>query len=138
MFLKDDAEEFLQQQKLEELVQRYSEFITFPIKLYKKTMETVEVEEEDDEDDSDSPKVDEDGIEVTEDEDKPDTEVKTEQIETWDWHRINNNMAIWARDQEDITDDEYVIVLSCQRIDSLCSCLELILVIYTVVAMFYI
>jgi len=107
MFLKDDAEEFLQQQKLEELVQRYSEFITFPIKLYKKTMETVEVEEEDDEDDSDSPKVDEDGIEVTEDEDKPDTEVKTEQIETWDWHRINNNMAIWARDQEDITDDEY-------------------------------
>ena len=89
-------------------IQRYSEFITFPIKLYKKTMETVEVEEEDDETDTDMPKVDEDGIEVTEDsEEKADSEVKTEQIETWDWHRVNNNMAIWSRDQADITDDEY-------------------------------
>ena len=50
MFLKDDAHEFLQQDKLEELVKRHSQFITFPIKLYKKTQEVVEEEEEEEAD----------------------------------------------------------------------------------------
>ena len=42
-YLKDDALEFMKQDKLTELIQRYSEFITFPINLYKKTVETVEI-----------------------------------------------------------------------------------------------
>jgi len=25
----------------------------------------------------------------------------------WDWHRVNSNVALWARDSEEITDDEY-------------------------------
>lgn len=54
MYLKEDAQEFLQQAKLEELVRRYSEFITFPIQLYKKTQEVVEEEEEDETDDEKS------------------------------------------------------------------------------------
>jgi heat shock protein beta len=36
LFLKEDASEFVIQSRLEELIQRYSEFIIFPIKLYKK------------------------------------------------------------------------------------------------------
>jgi len=36
MFLKDDAVEFLKQERLEEIIKRHSEFITFPIYLYKK------------------------------------------------------------------------------------------------------
>ena len=45
IFLKEDSLDFLKQDKLEQLVQRHSEFITFPIKLYKKTSEVVEIEE---------------------------------------------------------------------------------------------
>jgi heat shock protein beta len=32
---------------------------------------------------------------------------KTEKVEKWDWHRVNSNVAIWSRDKDDITDDEY-------------------------------
>jgi HSP90 family molecular chaperone len=37
MFLKEDALEFLNQDKLEEIIKHHSEFINFPISLYKKT-----------------------------------------------------------------------------------------------------
>ena len=110
MFLKEDAHEFLQQHRLEDLIRRYSEFITFPISLYKKTQEVVEAEEEEEEED-DSAEDDKDGekkegdLEVEEEEEeKP---AKTETVEKWGWHRINNNVAIWARDKEQITNDEY-------------------------------
>jgi heat shock protein beta len=45
IFSAEDAAEFLQQGRLEDLVKRYSEFITFPIHLYKKTTEVVEEED---------------------------------------------------------------------------------------------
>merc|ERR1711871_447769 len=99
MFLKDDAVEFLRQERLEELVTRYSEFITFPINLYKKTQEIVE-EDGDDEGDED-----EDGVEISEEED--DVPAKTEKVDVWGWHRVNNNVAIWARDKDEVEDEEY-------------------------------
>merc|ERR1712224_1118714 len=43
LFLKEDASEFLEQSKLEDLVKRYSEFITFPIYLHKTKTETKTV-----------------------------------------------------------------------------------------------
>jgi heat shock protein 90kDa beta len=106
MFLKEDAEEFLKQEKLEELIMRYSEFITFPIHLYKKTTEVVEVEEEEEEDDSAESKT-EDGLEVEEEEEEEDDAPKTEKVDKWDWHRVNSNVAIWARDKDEIKDSEY-------------------------------
>ena len=112
MFLKEDAIDFTKQDTVEALVQKYSEFITFPIKLYKKTEKTVEVEDEDedeDEDDTDSEDAadeDNDGLEVEEEEEE-DTPPKTETVTTYDWHRVNSNVAIWARDKEDVTEDEY-------------------------------
>merc|ERR1711865_1156827 len=59
LYLKEDASEYLDQAKLEELIKRYSEFITFPIYLHKSKTETVEVpieeeEEEEEEEDEDS------------------------------------------------------------------------------------
>ncbi len=33
LFLKEDASEYLEQHKLEELIKRYSQFVTFPIYL---------------------------------------------------------------------------------------------------------
>lgn len=70
MYLKEDAQEFLQQAKLEELVRRYSEFITFPIQLYKKTQEVVEEEEEDDETDDEKSETSADDLTVEDEEDE--------------------------------------------------------------------
>jgi HSP90 family molecular chaperone len=28
-------------------------------------------------------------------------------VEKWDWHRVNSNVAIWARDKDEITDADY-------------------------------
>jgi heat shock protein beta len=106
MFLKDDAHEFMKQERLEEMIQKYSEFISFPISLYKKTEEVVEVEEEEEEEatDSEGSADEEDGLEVEDEEEEP---VKTEKVDVWDWHRINSNVAIWSRDKDEITEDEY-------------------------------
>lgn len=102
LFLKDDASEFSTQHRLEEIVKHHSEFITFPIYLHKKTEEIVEESESEDKD------TNEDGLEVDEgDEEEEEGEKKTKKVEKWDWHRINGNVAIWSRDKDDITEEEY-------------------------------
>mmetsp|Transcript_9423 Transcript_9423/g.14492 ORF Transcript_9423/g.14492 Transcript_9423/m.14492 type:complete len:780 (+) Transcript_9423:100-2439(+) len=108
LFLKEDAGEFLDQDRLEELVLRYSEFITFPIYLHKSKTETVTIEDDEDEEDLD----DEDDEEILDEEDEEeeeedDTEPKTEQVTTWEWHQVNSQPAIWARDTKEVSDDEY-------------------------------
>merc|ERR1740133_235703 len=73
LFLKEDAGEFLDQDRLDELVMRYSEFITFPISLYKSKTETVEVEDEDEDEDEESDgDTDEDEDHEVSDEDESD------------------------------------------------------------------
>ena len=82
MYLKEDAHEFLQQEKLEDLVRRHSEFITFPIQLYKKTQEIVE-EEEDEEDaevEGDAKDGDENELQVEEEEEEEKATTKTEKV----------------------------------------------------------
>ena len=75
LFLKEDSLEFLKQEKLEEIIKHHSEFITFPISLYKKTTEVVEVPEEEEEE----KEVSEDGLEV-EEEEKEKKAPKTEKV----------------------------------------------------------
>lgn len=104
LFLKDDAHEFTKQDALEELVTKYSEFITFPIKLYKKTQEVVEVEDEEEA----SAEDDETEAELqVDEEEEEEVSAKTEKVDVWDWHRLNSNTAIWARDKEEVSDEEY-------------------------------
>jgi len=108
LFLKEDAGEFLDQERLEELITRYSEFITFPISLYKSKTETVEIAE--DEEEEDEEEEDEDGLEVEDEdeyEDDEDEEPTTETVTTWSWERINTQNAIWARDTKEVEDEEY-------------------------------
>ena len=54
MFLKADASEFCDQDALRGLIQRYSQFIQFPIYLHESKVDTIEVPAEDDEDDEDA------------------------------------------------------------------------------------
>jgi len=121
LFLKDDAGEFLEQDRLEGLIKRYSEFITFPISLYKSSTETIEVPADGDEDDDeeeeaaggdedvgDEEEEDED-LEVEDDEydDEEDAETRTETVTTWSWERVNTQPAIWSRDSKEVEEDEY-------------------------------
>lgn len=107
LFLKDDAHEFVKQDRLEELIQRYSEFITFPIKLYKKTEEVIEVDDDEEEETDGEDVSDEEDVSVTEEEEEEDKPAKTEKVDVWDWHRVNSNVAIWSRDKDEVTDEEY-------------------------------
>jgi HSP90 family molecular chaperone len=76
MYLKEDATEFLNQARLEEIIKRHSEFITFPIYLHMKTEEVVEKKTEETEE-----KTQEDDIEVAEEEsDEDKKEPKTEKV----------------------------------------------------------
>ena len=70
MYLKDEAAEFVDQEKIKNLVKRYSEFINYPIKLYlsKDVRETVEDNEAKPDESKDSETKIEDGEEKTKDE----------------------------------------------------------------------
>jgi heat shock protein beta len=117
IYLKEDAGEFLDQHRLEELIKRYSEFITFPISLYTSKTEEVEVEDEDDSVDGDEDEEEEeedettssdDDLEVEDDEDEDEDEKpKTESRTTWSWERVNVQAAIWSRDTKEVNDEEY-------------------------------
>merc|ERR1719379_1055951 len=119
LFLKEDASEFLEQSKLEDLIKRYSEFITFPIYLHKSKTETVEVpveEEEEEEDDSEAAtdgeeeEEEEDGEgeeEGDEEEEEEEPKTKTETKTVWFWQHINDQPAIWTRDKSEISDEDY-------------------------------
>lgn len=48
LHIKDDAMQYLESSKLEELVQRYSEFIEFPLQLWKSTTEYEKVRKKND------------------------------------------------------------------------------------------
>lgn len=58
LHLKEDSSEYADQQKMEDLIKKYSQFITFPIYLRKSRTETVEVPVEEEEADDDEAAVD--------------------------------------------------------------------------------
>jgi heat shock protein beta len=65
---------------------------------------------EDDEDDSDDEDEDEDdGLEIEDEDDDEDDEpaTRTETRKVWEWVRMNSQQAIWHRQKEDVTDEEY-------------------------------
>jgi heat shock protein beta len=129
LHLKDDAVEFSEQDKIKELVSKYSLFINYPIYMYisKEVTKQVEIEDEDNIDDEDETYDSEDKDEETddEDEDKEDVEVSEEDeddedkdekddnkktiTETiWEWELINKQQAIWLRNKNDVTEEEYI------------------------------
>jgi len=123
LHLKDDAIEYVEQDKIKNLVKKYSEFIQYPIKLF--ISKEVRKQVEDDEEET-KPAVDEDNKteETTEEEKKEDdaeikdegeakegetkekkTKTVTEQV--WEWETINEIKAIWLREKSQITEEEY-------------------------------
>lgn len=112
LFLKEDAIDYCGGEKLKELVEYYSEFITHPIKI--RTTKTMEVPVEDDEDDEDDLDAKEDENEddsdvedEDDDEEEEEKEKKMETVTTYSWDQVNTHKPIWSRDKDSITDEEY-------------------------------
>merc|ERR1711920_1074884 len=99
LHLKEDAHDYLSESKLKDVAKKYSQFIQFPI--YVKVKK--EVEAEGDEDDEDDDKDDEDDVGTKDDEEDKKPEKKT----VYEWEQVNTQKAIWLRNKEDVTEEEY-------------------------------
>merc|ERR1712156_195947 len=109
--LKEDAHDYLSEDKLKESAKKYSQFIQFPIYVKVKKEVDVESEESDDDDDDDEEKEDEekkDDVE-TKDEGEKDEEKKDAPTKktVYEWEQVNTQKAIWMRAKEDVTEEEY-------------------------------
>jgi len=91
LHLKDDAMEYLEPSKLEDLLQHYSEFVEFPISVWKEKTEYKQVPDED--------------AEVEEEGDEP--KMKTVPETTEGYEQMNTNKPIWLRSPSDVTEEEY-------------------------------
>jgi len=110
LHMKEDMSEYLEEQRLKDLVKTHSEFIGFPIKLYtEKTTEKEVTDDDDDDEDDDDADDDKPKIEEVDDEEEAKKEKKTKKIKevSHEWEHLNNMKPIWMRKPDDITQDEY-------------------------------
>ncbi|XP_064401040.1 endoplasmin-like [Halichondria panicea] len=111
LFMKEEAREYLEPGKLRGLVEKYSQFINFPIYIWESKTETVDEPIEDESDEAtptDEGEGDDDEDAVVEDEEKED-KPKTKKVEktTWDWVLVNDAKPLWLRNPKEIDEDEY-------------------------------
>ncbi|KAL7086031.1 hypothetical protein ACP275_14G314100 [Erythranthe tilingii] len=113
LHLRDEAQEYLDEYKLKELVKKYSEFINFPIHLWasKEVDEEVPADEDESNDDDDDTAESKSSEEEEEEEDKgeDDKKPKTKTVKktTYEWELLNDVKAIWLRSPKEVTDEEY-------------------------------
>merc|ERR1712190_575836 len=106
LHLKEDAHDYLSEDKLKETTKKYSQFIQFPI--YVKVKKEVEAEAEDD-DDKEDEEEETDDVE-TKDEDEEEKEEKKDKPTkktVYEWEQVNTQKAIWLRSKEEVTEEEY-------------------------------
>ncbi|KAI8895722.1 Hsp90 protein-domain-containing protein [Globomyces pollinis-pini] len=109
LHLKPDAVNFLEQNELQNIIRKHSEFINFPIYLW--TEKTIEepVEEETGETTMTfaKPEDESDVQDVTEDKEPEDETPKTVSKTVQEWELMNEHKPIWTRKPSDITQEEY-------------------------------
>merc|ERR1719355_134056 len=110
LHLKEDAHEYLNEQKLKETAKKFSQFIQFPI--YVKVKKEVDVDADEEDDDDDEEKEDEekkDDVETKDDEEKEEEEEekKPKKKTVFEWEQVNTQKAIWLRAKEEVTEEEY-------------------------------
>lgn len=116
LHIKEDQTEFLEENKIKEIVKKHSQFIGYPIKLLvekerEKELSDDEAEEEKKEDeaeDSEKPKIEDVGED--EDGDKKDEKKKkkkTVKEKYTEDEELNKTKPIWTRNADDISQEEY-------------------------------
>merc|ERR1711988_1328015 len=76
LHLKEDAHDFLSEDKLKEAAKKYSQFIQFPIYVKVKKEVEADAEEDDDDDEKEDEEEEKDDVETKDDEEKEDEEEK--------------------------------------------------------------
>jgi len=102
LHLKEDAHEYLSEDRLKETVKKFSQFIQFPISIRVKKEVDADLEEDDD----DEAEAEDDDVEVKDAEIKEKEKEPSKKI-VFEWEQINTQKAIWLRAKESITDEEY-------------------------------
>merc|ERR1711968_272663 len=108
LHLKEDAHDYLSEDKLKETAKKYSQFIQFPIYVKIKKEVDADAEEEEDDDDDEEEDEDKDDVETSDDEEEKEEEEKKPSKKTvYEWEQVNTQKAIWLRSKEDVTEEEY-------------------------------
>ena len=102
LHLKEDATDYADAEKLSTLLKQYSEFISFPIMLWKSESVPREVE-----DTEATTKKKEEWEAGGKEGDEPATIMKTEWDTVWDWRKSNESKPIWVRSSTEVEKAEY-------------------------------
>lgn len=116
LYLKEEAQDFLEEDTVKNLIKKYSQFINFPIYLWTSKTVDEEIPIEDEEtkeakpEKTDEDEVVEDGdedakVEDEEEEKKPKTKKVSKTV--WDWEVMNSNKPIWTRKPAEVSEQEY-------------------------------
>merc|ERR1719506_2517385 len=107
LHLKEDAHDYLSEDKLKETAKKYSQFIQFPI--YVKVKKEVDADTDEDDDDDKDDEEEKDDVETKDDEEKEEEEEekKPKKKTVFEWEQVNTQKAIWLRAKEDVTEEEY-------------------------------
>merc|ERR1719405_384968 len=84
LHLKEDAHEYLAEDKLKDTAKKYSQFIQFPIYVKVKKEVDVDADEDDDDDEKEDEEEKKDDVEAKDDEEKEDEEEKKDDVEAKD------------------------------------------------------
>merc|ERR1712190_181574 len=110
LHLKEDAHDYLSEDKLKDASKKYSQFIQFPIYVKVKKEVDAEAEEDDDDDDDKEDEEEKDDVETKDDEEEKEEEEEKKaptKKTVFEWEQVNTQKAIWLRAKEDITEEEY-------------------------------
>jgi len=106
LYLKDDQLDYLEERRIKDIVKKHSEFINYPIYLWKtkETEKEVSDDEEEVTETSNEPKVEE----IKDENESKDKKKKKKVKEvTHEWELLNKNKPLWTKNPKEVTKEEY-------------------------------